>query len=80
MSGYTDLPHKPTSEQLWLWPDEPWEGQAPRDLTAGRFGLFSRREPQKSMSDPADGAQLEFWPTGQKAPWKYQGAPLLKEV
>ena len=72
------------SSQLDLWPSEvsrlPWGGLAPRDLTRGRTALFLRPEPQKDACDFLDPDQLEFRPTGEKAPWIYQGAPLLLEL
>ena len=68
-------------EQLTLFrcmfKGEPWEGRSPRALTRGYKALFLRREPQKSMSDLVSDDQLELWPAAKKAPWVYQGAPLL---
>ncbi len=73
------------STQLDLWTGEidrvPWAGRSPRELTRGRKFLFSRREPQKSVSDFVDTAQLELWPPTEKAlRFVYRGAPLLQEV
>jgi len=54
----------PSRDQLWLWPDEPWEGQSPRALTAGAYVLYLRREPG-GMSCP-DPLELEMWPVATK--------------
>jgi len=63
------------------WLLEPWAGKSPRVLTRGYLALFSRREPQKRERFFVDPRQLEMFPVARKkAPWKYQGAPLLKEV
>ena len=62
------------------WRREPWAGKSPRALTRGSLALFLRREPQKDERFFVDPDQLELWPVADKAPWKYQGAPLLKEV
>ena len=76
--------HSHISSQLDLWQAEldalPWHGRSPRELTRVALGLFSRREPQKSMRDFVDTEQLELWPPAKTAPWRYQGAPLLQEV
>ena len=71
--------------QLDLWQQEldalPWGGQSPRALTRVGSGLILKPEAQKSMSDlDLDPSQLELWPANNNAPWRYQGAPLLKEV
>ena len=55
----------------------PWGGVAPRTLTKIHMALFLRRKAQKSVSEFADPAQLELWPSNQKAPPVYGGAPLL---
>ncbi len=72
------------SSQLDLWQVEldalPWQGQSPRVLTKGFVPLFLRREPQKDERFFVDPDQLDLWPTAKRAPWKYQGAPLLQEV
>ncbi len=56
----------------------PWSGESPRDLTKARAALFLRREAQKSMRDPL---QTDLFDDrsllAEKAPWRYQGAPLL---
>jgi len=73
------------SEQLDLWQAEldalPWQGRSPgemaRVLTEERIALFLRREPQKDDRFFVDPNQLEMWPAATKAPWIYQGAPLL---
>jgi len=55
----------------------PWHGKSPRTLTESRKALFLRRKPQRTPDD-FDPAQLDLFRTVvKKAPWKYQGAPLL---
>ncbi len=70
--------------QLDLWEDDvrkmPWRGISPRELTKSRLALFLRREPQKACAIWIDPDQLELALPVPKAPWVYQGAPLLKEV
>jgi len=70
------------STQLDLWEAEldalPWRGQSPRALTSAAKALFLRREPQKSERFFADPEQIDLFPAAmEKAPWIYQGAPLL---
>ncbi len=70
------------SSQLDLWQVEldglPWQGRSPRALTKVQKALFFKRERQERERFVADPDQLELWPIGQKAPWTYQGAPLLQ--
>jgi len=74
------------SDQLDLWPKEvsriPWRAGGPRAYALTKFPkvLFLRREPQKDVSEFADPDQYDFWLRMRKAPWTYQGAPLLREV
>ncbi len=79
------------SDQLDLWEAEraalPWGGQSPRRLTAVRQGLtkvsislFLSREAQKDDRFFVDPRQVDMWLPAKKAPWEYQGAPLLVEV
>jgi len=72
------------SEQLDLWQAEldalPWQGQSPRALTKARIAVFLRREPQKDDRFFVDPNQIDLWLPAKKAPRKYRGAPLLKEV
>jgi len=60
--------------------DLPWYGRSPRTLTRSAMALFLRPEPQKDARLAPDPFQYEIWPVGKKAPRKYRGAPLLKEV
>ncbi len=73
-----------SSTQLELpfseWQREPWGGKAPRSLTRGSKALFLRREPQKDDRFFVDPNQVDMWLPAKKAPWRYRGAPLLKEV
>jgi len=71
------------SSQLDLWEVElqrlPWRGRSPRVLTRGGKALFLRRKPQKDVRFYAGPEQLDmFHAATRKAPWRYQGAPLLK--
>ena len=81
MSGRT-LPL--ISDQLDLWEDEvarlPWRGMSPRGLTLTKSPdvLFLKRERQKDERFFVDPEQHVFSFLVDKAPWKYQGAPLLK--
>ena len=71
------------SEQLDLFEDVvrlPWYGRSPRSLTRCAIALFSRREPQKDDCGFLDPDQYDLWLPTKKAPWVYQGAPLLQEV
>jgi len=58
----------------------PWYGRSPRSLTRCSMALFLRPEPQKDARFVPDPFQIEIWPVGNRAPRKYRGAPLLKEV
>ncbi len=60
------------------WRREPWAGKSPRTLTKGFIPLFLRREPQKDGRFFVDPNQVDMWLAARKAPWKYQGAPLLQ--
>ena len=75
--GYGDLPHGSVGSQLWLWPEEVWQGVSPRALTAGYVLNIFKAWPQKSVSDFVDSDQYDLWLPAKKAPWVYQGAPLL---
>ncbi len=59
------------------WQREPWGGRSPRGLTKVRKWLFLRREPQKDDRYVVDPNQYDLWVPVKKAPWVYQGAPLL---
>ena len=68
--------------QLELFEDVdalPWQGRSPRALTRASMALFLRRKPQKDGRFFVDPEQLEIWPTGNKAPRRRRGAPLLVE-
>ena len=71
--SFRDMEHPRIGDQLWLFPGEPWEGVSPRALTAGVYVLFLRREPQKSVSEFADPAQIDFWRQKERG----GAAPLL---
>ncbi len=58
----------------------PWGGRSPRALTRVHLGLIFKPQGGKSVSDSVDPAQYDLWLTVKKAPWKYQGAPLLQEL
>ncbi len=58
----------------------PWGGTYSRVLTRGSRLVFLRREPQKDDRYFVDPNQVDMWLPAEKAPWVYQGAPLLKEV
>ena len=69
--------------QLDLFQDNlvlPWNGRSPRSLTRGRKALFLQRERQKNERFFVDTDQVILWTATKRAPWKYQGAPLLMEV
>jgi len=55
---------------------EPWGGKSPRSLTRAAMALFSRREPQKSMSELKLVVAREF-DRSKKGPPRYEGAQLL---
>ena len=55
----------------------PWEGRSPRALTKGYERFTLKAQAAKSVSDFVDPEQYDLWLTMKKAPWKYQGAPLL---
>jgi len=79
-----DVDKAPVNAQLDLWESElvklPWRGRNPRSLTRGSEALFLRREPEKDERFFVDPKQLEIvWRRQKKAPWAYQGAPLLVE-
>ncbi len=73
------------SEQLVLWahgsteyPRVPWGGASPRVLTAAYERFILKPRAQKSVSDFVRSVdQFDLWLPMEKAPWKYQGAPLL---
>ncbi len=85
--GAGELERSPA--QLDLWQEEldalPWGGRSPRavawsgeGLTRVRIALFLRREPQKDDCGFLDPDQVDMWLPAKKAPWVYQGAPLLQ--
>jgi len=74
----------PNSDQFELWPAmkvselaQPWGGKSPRVLTAGYARFSLKAQAEKSVSDFVDVDQGDFWLPMKKAPWYYQGAPLL---
>ncbi len=58
----------------------PWEGRSPRELTEGYKRFTLKAQAAKSVSGPKDSDQYDLWLPMKKAPWKYQGAPLLLEI
>ena len=58
---------------------EPWGGRSPRVLTAAYARFILKAQVAKSVSDFVDAEQYDFWRRMKKAPWIYQGAPLLSE-
>jgi len=57
----------------------PWEGRSPRALTRGYKRFTLKAQAEKSVSDfVGDPGQFDLWLPEKKAPWIYQGAPLLK--
>ncbi len=60
-----------------VWLDVPWGGRSPRGLTRAGISLSLSSEAQKSVRDSVDPDQIEIWPSGQKGPFVYEGAPLL---
>ena len=73
-------------EQLELWgfleetgcsSREPWGGRSPRALTRGYKRFILKAQAAKSMGDFVDPEQYDLWLPIKKAPWIYQGAPLL---
>ncbi len=78
--GYRELPHGRIGPQLGLWGSEPWEGVAPRVLTAGYLKGIFKAQAEKSVSDFVDPNQYDLWLPVKKAPWKYQGAPSLRPL
>jgi len=56
----------------------PWGGKSPRGLTRGSGVLYSRREPREDACCFADVNQVDMFRRRlKKAPWRYEGAPLL---
>ncbi len=55
----------------------PWEGRSPRALTRGYKRFTLKTQVAKSTSDFVDPGQYDLWLPIKKAPWIYQGAPLL---
>ena len=58
----------------------PWYGRAPRDFTRVALSFIFKAQAAKDERF-FDVDQLPLFPRlVKKAPWTYQGAPLLKEV
>ena len=55
----------------------PWRGMSPRGLTRVAAGLILKAQAAKSVSEFVDPAQYDLFIPPKKAPWQYQGAPLL---
>ncbi len=58
---------------------DPWGGASPRALTKGFKSRILKAQAVKSASGCDGFVQGEFWATGQKGPFVYEGAPLLLE-
>ena len=59
----------------------PWGGRSPRALTAAYERFTLKAQAEKSVRDfVSDENQFDLWLPIKKAPWIYQGAPLVKEV
>ncbi len=58
----------------------PWKGVSPRVLTRAYERFTLKAQAAKNTSGCVDPDQYDLWLPAKKAPWIYQGAPLLKEV
>jgi len=72
------------SLQLDLFEDVvslPWYGRSPRSLTRSYKRFIFKAETQKDDRYPqVDPSQIDMFVGREKAPWKYQGAPLLSPL
>ena len=60
---------------------QPWGGRSPRALTRAYERFTLKAQAAKSVSGfESDENQYDLWLTIKKAPWNYQGAPLLQEA
>ena len=59
---------------------DPWGGRSPRALTRVALSLTLKAQAAKSVSGDGDPEQYDLWLPIQKAPWRYQGAPLLLDL
>jgi len=57
----------------------PWGGRRPRGLTRVALSVILKAQAGKSVSGDGDPMQYDLWLPMKKAPWIYQGAPLLSE-
>ncbi len=65
-------------EQFLVGADRlPWSGRSPRALTQGYKRFTLKAQAAKSVSGFIDPGQYDLWLPIKKAPWAYQGAPLL---
>jgi len=55
----------------------PWSGRSPRELTRVAQSFIFKPGGAKSVRELLDPLQLEFWPSEDKGPHRYDGAPLL---
>jgi len=55
----------------------PWQGRSPRALTKGHKRFILKAQAGGSMGEFVDPEQYDLWRRIKKAPWRYQGAPLL---
>ncbi len=58
----------------------PWGGSSPRALTRGYKRFTLKAQAAKSVSGFVDPEQYDLWLPMKKAPWIYQGAPLLQDL
>jgi len=58
----------------------PWGGRSPRALTRGYERFILKAQAKKSVRDSVDPNQYDLWLSTKKAPWLYQGAPLLQDL
>lgn len=73
--------HPPEQRQLDLWQAEldalPWGGQSPRALTSAAKRFIFKAQAGKDERFFSDPMQRGLFDEEPKAPWLYQGAPLL---
>jgi len=59
----------------------PWSGRSPRGLTRARLAFIFKAQAREKRERSWDSAQLDLFPRApKKAPWVYQGAPLLSPL
>ncbi len=58
----------------------PWGGRSPRALTRVALRGILKAQADKSVSNFVDPEQYDLWLPIKKAPWQYEGAPLLRSL